>query len=103
MADKVADKETAEEKSKSSPPISQQGWWQPVLVISARFSSWIIFPLIVGLILGRWLDRKFHTDPWLFFGTIMLAFVISMIGLAKSAQEEYRKIEKEGDKGKKRK
>lgn len=61
----------------------------------AALSGWIAFPVIIALFLGKWLDKKFNTDPWLFLATIGLAFLISMYGLVINALKEFKKIEKE--------
>ena len=63
----------------------------------ATLSGWIAFPVVIALFLGKWLDKKFQTDPWLFLATIGLAFLISMSGLITSALKEFKKIEKEYD------
>jgi len=73
----------------------KDAWWQQALITFARLSSWIIAPVIIGLIIGRWLDRKFSTEPWLFLATTGLAFIISMYGLIKETIKQYKKIEKD--------
>ena len=45
--------------------------------------------------LGKWLDQKFGTDPWLFLGTIAFCFFVSMYGLVVNALKEFKKIETE--------
>ncbi len=77
-----------------------KAWWQPALVIFARSLGWIAAPVIIGTYLGRWLDNKYGTEPWLFIGTVGFAFFISMFGLIKETAEQYKKIEK-GSKDKK--
>jgi F0F1-type ATP synthase assembly protein I len=72
-----------------------QVWWQPALMTFARLSGWIIGPVILGTLLGKWLDRMFGTEPWLFITTVGLAFIISMFGLGINVVKEYSKIEKE--------
>ncbi len=67
-------------------------WWQPAVEMSLRFSGWVVFPVLIAMFLGQWLDEKFGTKPWIFLSTIGLAFTISMIGLIKSASEEFNKI-----------
>jgi len=77
--------------------------WNTALRIMANISGWIAFPVIIGLYLGKWLDQKFGTDPWLFLITIGIFFFISMYGLVTSTLKEAKKIEKgyrdEADKG----
>lgn len=78
----------------------KQNWWQPAFEIFLRLSGWILAPLLLGVTLGRWLDRKYGTEPWLFLATIGVAFVVSMFGLVKNAMEEIKKIEKASDENK---
>ncbi len=69
--------------------------WSLALRVMANLSGWIAFPVIIALFLGRWLDRKFNSEPWLFLATIGVAFLISMYGLVINALKEFKKIEKE--------
>ncbi len=69
--------------------------WGLALKITANISGWIAFPVIIGLFLGKWLDDRYGTAPWLFLGTISFCFVISMFGLVTMALKEFKKIEKE--------
>jgi len=70
-------------------------WWQPALVLFGKFSGWIAVPVILGAFLGKWLDKKYGSEPWLFLAMVGLAFFISMMGLVKIVKEEYKRIEKE--------
>lgn len=84
----------AEKKQKDNVSKKQilQAWWQPSLVIFARFSSWIFGPVIIALFIGKWLDKKYGTDPVLLLITVGLAFIVSIVGLLKTAREEYKKV-----------
>lgn len=68
-------------------------WWAPALLIFGRLSGWILAPLFIGILLGKWLDRKYGTGNLFFLLTISAAFIVSMVGLVKNATEEIRKIE----------
>lgn len=68
-------------------------WWQPALVISLKFSGWIIFPVLIAILLGQWLDRRQGTEPWLFLACVGVAFIVSLAGLIKNVLAEYKKIE----------
>jgi len=63
-------------------------------MIFFRLSAWIVAPIILAAYLGKWLDEKYNTDPWMFLGTVAVAFTVSMIGLIKTAVEEFKKIDK---------
>ncbi|MFZ5982352.1 MAG: AtpZ/AtpI family protein [Patescibacteria group bacterium] len=80
---------------KNDPKNTQAPWWQPGLVLFGRLSGWIGGPVILGVILGKWLDRKYGTEPWLFLLTVGLAFAVSMFGIIRDSLREIRRIEKE--------
>jgi len=69
--------------------------WGLALKDMVNVSGWIAFPVIIGLYLGKWLDDKFGTSPWLFFITIGLSFAVSLYGLTINALKEFKQVEKE--------
>ncbi len=81
-----------EDKLKSNQPAA---WWQPAVILFVRFSAWIALPVLAGAFLGKWLDRKYDSEPWLFLTCVGLSFFISMFGLIKNVVREYKRIEKE--------
>ena len=83
------------ENNKISENNSRQAWWQPALILFAKFSVWIVVPVIAGALIGKWLDDRYGTEPFLFLATVGFAFLISMFGLIKNVIEEYGKIEKD--------
>jgi len=70
-------------------------WWQKGLTVFSRLSVWIVAPVVVGVILGKWLDKKFSTEPWLFLITVGLMFFMSMFGLIKETMKEFRRLSKD--------
>lgn len=70
-------------------------WWQPAIMMFSRLSGWIIGPIIVALFVGKWLDQKFNTEPWLFLLSVGIAFAISTFGIIMDAMKELRRIDKE--------
>lgn len=84
---------------------SQTAWWQPALVVFIKLSGWIGLPIIIALFLGKWLDKKYNSAPWLLLTCIGLAFVLSMAGLIKETISEYKKIDRlsKGEKYKQKK
>jgi len=74
---------------------NQKSWWQPGLILFFRLSSWISFPIIIALFIGKWLDEKYNTQPWLFLSTMAIAFAFSVGGMIKETTKEIKKIEKE--------
>ena len=94
--------------SKNTPPAKQvnntdakKAWWQPALIMFGRMSFWVVAPVVLALVVGRWLDRILDAEPWGLISVVGLAFVISMIGLVKEASREYEKIANENKESKK--
>jgi F0F1-type ATP synthase assembly protein I len=83
-----------------SPKDIKKGGWQESLTVFLRLSSWIAFPVLAGVFIGRWLDRKYDSEPWLFLLSVGAAFVVSMFGLVINAIKEFKKIEAEAKKKK---
>ncbi|MDQ1284424.1 MAG: hypothetical protein QG620_772 [Patescibacteria group bacterium] len=75
-------------------------WWKPGLVLFTKLSGWIAGPVIIGLIVGKWLDKKYGTEPWLFLLSVGVAFLLSSFGIVKDAVKEMKRIESEADKNK---
>lgn len=64
--------------------------WYLALRAMANISGWIAFPVILGLYLGKWLDSKFATEPWLFLVTTGICFLVSVYGLSRSVLKEFK-------------
>ena len=67
-------------------------WWEPGMVLFTRLSGWIAGPIIAALFVGKWLDKKYDSEPWLFLISVGLAFIVSSIGIVKEAKEMMNKI-----------
>ena len=70
-------------------------------MVFAKLSAWIGVPIVLALYLGKWLDRKFSSEPKFLLLAVGAAFFISMIGLVKETVSEYKKIDKLGKENKK--
>ncbi len=69
--------------------------WRPALIIFYRISTWVVIPLVVALIVGKWLDTQFDTKPWIFLLLTGVAFVISIRAIIKVVKKYISEIEKE--------
>jgi len=69
-------------------------WWQPGILLFVQLSGWIVVPIIMAVFLGKWLDQKYNTKPWLFLATVIAAFVVSMLGIVKEANQAIKQMEK---------
>ena len=72
----------------------EKNYWVEPLQIFMRLSAWIVFPVLAGALLGKWLDQKYDSSPRWFLIVIGLSFIISMIGLVKDTLKEYKNIDK---------
>jgi len=70
-------------------------WWQPALTVGSQVTGWIAGPIILALFAGKWLDKRYDSEPWLFIGSMMAAFIITSIGIARVSIGYIKKIEKE--------
>lgn len=71
-------------------------WWQPAIVMFVKVSAWVAIPIILALFIGKYLDKKYETSPWIFISATIIAFTISMIALGKISINYIRKIDKNG-------
>ena len=62
-----------------------EAWWKPGVMMFTKMSGLIAVPVIIGLYLGRYLDKRFDTAPWAFVVSMGFAFTISMIGIGRLA------------------
>jgi len=81
-------------ENKNSDKPNQAAWWQPAIIMFLKLSVWIAAPVIIALYLGEWLDKKYHSEPWLFLACIGVAFTVSIFGLVSSTVRELKKLDK---------
>ncbi|MDE2030990.1 MAG: AtpZ/AtpI family protein [Patescibacteria group bacterium] len=70
-----------------------QSSWQQALIMFARVSVWVAVPIILALFIGKYLDNHFGTAPWIFIGSTIIAFIISMAVIVKMSLSYIQKIE----------
>lgn len=66
-----------------------------VIGLLVNTTAWIVGPVFVGAFIGKMLDEKYQTEPWLFLASVGVCFLISMFGLIKNALREFKRIENE--------
>lgn len=81
----------------------QKKWWVDGLGIAMKISSWIAVPIILSLILGKFLDKKYNTDPWIFVSLTAVAFIVTIYGIVKFSMDYIKDIEKTDTKNDNRK
>jgi len=62
-------------------------------VLSA-IPGFLVVPPVAGVLIGRWLDKRFHTQPWLLLVFLLLGFgtgirlTLRTLKLVRDMQEE---------------
>lgn len=74
---------------------NDQAWWQPSLELFSKLSALIAIPIIIASFLGKWLDKRYNSEPWLFLACVGVSFIASTIGLVLITKAEYKKIAEE--------
>lgn len=69
-------------------------WWQPGLMLFVRLSAWIGGPVIIAVVVGKYLDRVFQTQPWMLLVSVALAFIISIVMIVRIGLKEMEKENK---------
>ncbi|MFA6325518.1 MAG: AtpZ/AtpI family protein [Candidatus Paceibacterota bacterium] len=70
-------------------------WWRDGVIIFVKVSSYIAFPVIIASFVGKSLDKKYNTEPFIFFILITIAFGSTMFLIWKEMKTYKKKIEKE--------
>lgn len=71
-------------------------WWEPALELFGQMAGWLVFPILVAIFLGKWLDQKFGTDPELYFLCVGISFIITMVGLIRYSIKAMKKMDNMG-------
>ena len=63
------------------------------LVIFLRMSSWVAFPILAALLLGKYLDNLLNTK-YIFLILTGLSFIVSIFGIVKELNSYLKSIDK---------
>ena len=58
-------------------------WWRPAIKVFITTTAWIAVPIILALVTGQYLDKKYQTGKSFFFGLIITAFIVTILGILK--------------------
>jgi hypothetical protein len=70
-------------------------WWTLGIEVFSKVSTWIVFPVIIALIVGKYLDNRYGTKPLIFLVSTGVAFLVSAFGIFKVAIGYSHKLNKE--------
>ncbi len=68
-------------------------YWHDALTAFGRMSGWIVGPILLALVAGKWLDARFHTAPIIFVSLTGFSFMVSIFGLVKEGRAYLRSTE----------
>jgi hypothetical protein len=83
--------------------LKQKAWWQPGIEVFSQISVLIVFPLLLAIYLGNWLQDRYGHEPWIYIGCVATAFVITNIGLVVITVKASKKMQNISDDNKKEK
>ena len=72
----------------------KKSYWRDPLIAFGRMSGWVIGPILLALLGGKWLDAKYNTGQLFFLGLTALAFITSIAGLIKETNKYLKNIKK---------
>ena len=84
--------QTNDTVKKSNSSQNDSNFNAQALFLFTKLSIWIVGPVLIAILIGKWLDEKYNTEPWLFLASVAIAFIISMTGLIKNSMKEINKI-----------
>jgi F0F1-type ATP synthase assembly protein I len=74
---------------------NDKNWWKPGIVIFVKVSASVAIPIVLALFIGKYLDTKYNTTPWIFLGLTAIAFIISLVTIYRSLTDYMKKLEQE--------
>ena len=77
---------------------NNQPWWRDGVIIFAKVSRYIAFPIILASYIGKYLDQKYNTNNLIFFILIATAFLSTIYLIWREMKIYKKKIDKEENK-----
>jgi len=70
-------------------------WWKDGLIVFAKVSGYIIGPIILAIIVGKYFDTKYDTNNKFFLIAITIAFILTIFLIWKETKVYKKKLDKE--------
>jgi len=67
-------------------------WWHEGIAFFFEVTSWIIGPIILGIIIGTYLDHRYQSGPKYLTITVIVAFLITNLGLILQVKKYVNKM-----------
>ena len=68
------------------------------MILFLKLNGWIVAPVIVATLVGRWLDRMLGTAPWLMAVCIIVAFTLSVVGITRQGLKAMKSQDEKNNK-----
>lgn len=69
-------------------------WWRDGVIIFIKVSGYIAFPIILASFLGKFLDKKYNSNPLFFLISIAIAFCLTIFLIWKEMKIYKKKIDR---------
>lgn len=66
-------------------------WWKPGMQILGEVSTWIVVPIVLALIFGKMLDKRYETEPVIFLVLAGVGFIITCFGMWRAVKKYIKK------------
>lgn len=73
-------------------------WWRPAMLVFSEITTWIAFPMILALFVGKALDKHYNTYPIIFLSFAFLGFLVSSLGIVRTVKRFVVRVKKEESK-----
>ena len=68
------------------------------MAIMSQVSTWIVVPIVLALVVGKWLDTRYGTKPVIFLTLAGVGFLFSCYGITRAVRDYMKTIKDLGDK-----
>jgi len=73
-------------------------WWKEGVKLMSDVSTWVVVPIVGALVLGKFLDRRFGTEPVIFLALAGFGFLVTCYGIWKIVKDYMKKLERGNNK-----
>lgn len=67
------------------------------MYLFTRLTMWLVIPILLAVFTGKYLDKKYDTEPWLFVACVGVAFIFTNIGIIKETFKVMKIIDKQSE------
>jgi F0F1-type ATP synthase assembly protein I len=68
-------------------------YFHDALVTFGRMSGWVAGPVVIALLAGKWLDKKYLTEPYFLIGMVGVGFFVSVFGILRESKKYIRMVD----------